>query len=109
MVIPHQAGGWGVAEGSRRGSAGRVEGDRRAQPPAVARQRLRREPPAEVGHPGRQAGSLAWLECEVAEVYHGGDHSTFLGTVLDATGGSGEALVFFDGDFHQGKLAPRSA
>jgi flavin reductase (DIM6/NTAB) family NADH-FMN oxidoreductase RutF len=57
----------------------------------------------------RLAGSLAWLECEVAEVYHGGDHSIFLGTVLDATGGSGEALVFFDGDFHQGKLAPRSA
>jgi flavin reductase len=47
-------------------------------------------------------GALAWLECEVAQVYHGGDHSIFLGTVLDATRRSGEALLFFDGDFHQG-------
>jgi flavin reductase (DIM6/NTAB) family NADH-FMN oxidoreductase RutF len=50
------------------------------------------------------AGSLAWLECEVAEVYHGGDHSIFLGTVLDATRRAGDALLFFDGDFHQGTL-----
>jgi len=39
--------------------------------------------------PGRYSGapllegSLAWLECEVAQVYHGGDHSIFLGTVLE--------------------------
>jgi flavin reductase (DIM6/NTAB) family NADH-FMN oxidoreductase RutF len=58
--------------------------------------------------PGRYSGapllegSLAWLECEVAQVYHGGDHSIFLGTVLDATRRSGEALLFWDGDFHQG-------
>jgi hypothetical protein len=32
----------------------------------------------------------------------GGDHSIFLGTVLDATRRSGEALLFRDGDFHQG-------
>lgn len=49
-------------------------------------------------------GSLAWLECEVAEVYHGGDHSIFLGTVLDATRRAGDALLFFDGDFHQAPL-----
>ena len=47
-------------------------------------------------------GALAWLDCEVAEVYEGGDHSIFLGTVLDATRRSGEALLFWDGDFHQG-------
>ena len=54
-------------------------------------------------------GSLAWLECEVAEVYHGGDHSIFLGTVLDATRRAGEALLFFDGDFHQGTQGTLSA
>jgi flavin reductase (DIM6/NTAB) family NADH-FMN oxidoreductase RutF len=55
------------------------------------------------------SGSLAWLECEVAEVYHGGDHSIFLGSVLEATGRSGEALLFFDGGIHQGALPPRTA
>jgi len=58
--------------------------------------------------PGRRtgapllAGSLAWLECELAEVYHGGDHSIFLGNVLDAGRHAGEALLFFGGGFHQG-------
>lgn len=55
------------------------------------------------------AGSLAWLECELAEVYHGGDHSIFLGTVLDAARRSGDALLFFGGGFHQGMPSPRSA
>lgn len=65
--------------------------------------------------PGRRSGvplltgSLAWLECELAEVYHGGDHSIFLGTVLDAARRSGEALLFFGGGFHQGLPTPRSA
>ena len=55
------------------------------------------------------AGSLAWLECELAEVYHGGDHSIFLGTVLDAARRAGDALLFFGGGFHQGMPSPRSA
>jgi flavin reductase (DIM6/NTAB) family NADH-FMN oxidoreductase RutF len=65
--------------------------------------------------PGRRsgspllAGSLAWLECELAEVYHGGDHSIFLGTVLDAAVHPGEALLFFGGGFHQGLPSPRTA
>jgi flavin reductase (DIM6/NTAB) family NADH-FMN oxidoreductase RutF len=65
--------------------------------------------------PGRRsgapllAGSLAWLECELAQVYHGGDHSIFLGTVLDAAQRPGEALLFFGGGFHQGTIAQRSA
>ena len=29
-------------------------------------------------------GALAWLECKLAAVYDGGDHSIFLGSVLDA-------------------------
>lgn len=55
------------------------------------------------------AGSLAWLECELAQVYHGGDHSIFLGTVLDASRRSGEALLFFGGGFHQGMPSAKSA
>jgi flavin reductase (DIM6/NTAB) family NADH-FMN oxidoreductase RutF len=45
--------------------------------------------------------SLAWLECELVEAYDGGDHSIFVGRVLDMgreTGGGG--LFFFEGDFH---------
>jgi flavin reductase (DIM6/NTAB) family NADH-FMN oxidoreductase RutF len=65
--------------------------------------------------PGTHSGapllsnSLAWLDCALAEVYHGGDHSIFLGTVLDAFQRPGEALLFFGGGFHQGLPKPRSA
>lgn len=65
--------------------------------------------------PGRHSGaplladSLAWLECELAEVYSGGDHSIFLGTVLDAVQRPGEALLFFGGGFHHGMPPSRSA
>lgn len=55
------------------------------------------------------AGALAWLECGLAEVYHGGDHSIFLGTVLDAARRPGDALLFFGGGFHQGMPTQRSA
>lgn len=54
-------------------------------------------------------GSLAWLECELAEVYHGGDHSIFVGTVLDAARHEGDALLFFGGGFHQGMPKAQSA
>lgn len=57
--------------------------------------------------PGRHTGvplltgSLAWLECDLAEVYEGGDHSIFLGLVRHASRGGGQALLFLDGGFHQ--------
>jgi len=47
------------------------------------------------------SGSLAWLECDLAEVYEGGDHSIFLGLVRCASRGRGQALLFLDGSFHQ--------
>lgn len=47
------------------------------------------------------AGSLAWLECSLTEVYQGGDHSIFLGTVVSASVGGGQALLFLGGGFHQ--------
>lgn len=46
------------------------------------------------------AGALAWLECEITQVYNGGDHSIFLGEVVGSfRGDSGEALLFYGGDY----------
>jgi flavin reductase (DIM6/NTAB) family NADH-FMN oxidoreductase RutF len=56
--------------------------------------------------PGREtgvpllSGSLAWLECDLAEVYEGGDHSIFLGLVRSLSRGTGQALLFLGGGFH---------
>lgn len=56
------------------------------------------------------SGSLAWLECDLAEVYEGGDHSIFLGLVRSATSGDGRALLFLDGGFrHYGPPQAQSA
>lgn len=47
-------------------------------------------------------GALAWLECELAEVYEGGDHSIFLGRVVASSRGTAqESLVFYGGGYHQ--------
>ncbi|WP_329044037.1 flavin reductase family protein [Amycolatopsis sp. NBC_01488] len=46
-------------------------------------------------------GALAWLECELAQVLDGGDHSIFLGRVVATGRGSGtDALVFYGGGYH---------
>ncbi len=45
-------------------------------------------------------GSLAWMECKLAAVYDGGDHSIFLGSVLGmGRGDSSDALLFHGGRF----------
>lgn len=47
-------------------------------------------------------GALAWLECSLAAVYEGGDHSIFLGSVLQGScGAESDALLFYGGGFHQ--------
>lgn len=47
-------------------------------------------------------GALAWIECSLAEVYEGGDHSIFLGQVLACGRGTGTgALSFFGGGYHR--------
>ena len=58
--------------------------------------------------PGRHTGAplvlgaLAWLECRLAATYDGGDHSIFVGLVLDlGRGPDQEALLFFGGEFHR--------
>ena len=45
---------------------------------------------------------LAFLECRVAYVHEGGDHSIFLGEVIDGgiVRGDVEPLVFFRGKYH---------
>lgn len=47
-------------------------------------------------------GSLAWLDCSLANSYDGGDHEIFLGSVL-ASGSDpvSDALLFFRGGFHR--------
>ncbi|HEV2451741.1 MAG TPA: flavin reductase family protein [Streptosporangiaceae bacterium] len=52
-------------------------------------------------------GTLAWIECALAEVHEGGDHSIFLGSVLASRHGPAcDALVFFGGRFHCPPLSP---
>ncbi|MEU3526872.1 flavin reductase family protein [Streptomyces sp. NPDC038707] len=47
-------------------------------------------------------GALAWLECEPAGSHVAGDHSLFLGEVLSATTGDGDAaLLFYAGRFQR--------
>ncbi|NML50986.1 flavin reductase family protein [Streptomyces sp. R302] len=48
------------------------------------------------------SGAQAWLECRLAAVHEGGDHSIFVGSVLDV--GREEAddpLLYFGGGFHR--------
>ncbi|PBC47509.1 flavin reductase family protein [Rhodococcus sp. ACPA1] len=42
-------------------------------------------------------GALGWLECAVETVQVAGDHTLFIGRVLDAKHAPGEPLVFFRG------------
>lgn len=58
--------------------------------------------------PGRHTGAplvlgaLAWLECRLVAAHDGGDHSIFVGSVLDhGRGPSQDALLFFGGQFHR--------
>jgi len=46
-------------------------------------------------------GCLAWIECRVAYVHPGGDHSIFLGEAVDgAIGADLRPLIFFHGKYH---------
>jgi flavin reductase (DIM6/NTAB) family NADH-FMN oxidoreductase RutF len=47
-------------------------------------------------------GALAWLECALCDAYVAGDHSIFIGSVLDLARGTGrDALLFFGGRYRQ--------
>jgi flavin reductase (DIM6/NTAB) family NADH-FMN oxidoreductase RutF len=45
-------------------------------------------------------GTVAHLDCEVAEEHHAGSHSIFIGRVLSARSRSGSPLGYYNGDFH---------
>lgn len=46
--------------------------------------------------------SLAWLECRLASSHDGGDHSIFLGEVLNSSRSSSRpALLYLGGRYHQ--------
>jgi flavin reductase len=73
-----------------------------------ARPRGDREFDAVSWTPGRHTGApiltgtLAWIECGLSAGYDGGDHSIFVGSVLDTGLGSAtDALLFYGGGFHQ--------
>ncbi|MEV6741342.1 flavin reductase family protein [Streptomyces sp. NPDC051104] len=64
--------------------------------------------------PGRFTGSpivggaLSWLECSLTATYEGGDHSIFVGEVLDmGLQDEEDALLFYNGGFHD--LHPKEA
>jgi len=47
-------------------------------------------------------GAVAWLECKLAAVHDGGDHSIFIGEVLDfGRGAVRDALLFYSGAFRR--------
>jgi flavin reductase (DIM6/NTAB) family NADH-FMN oxidoreductase RutF len=48
------------------------------------------------------ADALAWLECDLAAAYDGGDHSIFVGAVRALEkGDTKDALLFYSGAFHR--------
>jgi flavin reductase (DIM6/NTAB) family NADH-FMN oxidoreductase RutF len=50
--------------------------------------------------------ALAWLDCDLAECYDGGDHAIILGSVeACGCGPVHDALVFFSGGFKRPELA----
>jgi flavin reductase (DIM6/NTAB) family NADH-FMN oxidoreductase RutF len=50
-------------------------------------------------------GALAWLDCDLAACYEGGDHVIFLGSVrASGCGPAHDALLFFSGRFHRPEL-----
>lgn len=73
-----------------------------------ARPRGRREFETVGTVPGRHTGTplltgaQAWLECGLAAVYDGGDHSIFLGSVLDiGREETDDPLLYFGGGFRR--------
>jgi flavin reductase len=47
----------------------------------------------------RLIGVLAWMECKPWKAYEGGDHSLYVGEVVDFLFSDGEALGFFSSGF----------
>jgi flavin reductase (DIM6/NTAB) family NADH-FMN oxidoreductase RutF len=46
-------------------------------------------------------GVLAWIECKIFSAVPGGDHTVFIGEILDGTSNEGTPLVYFRGQYRQ--------
>ena len=46
-------------------------------------------------------GVLAWIECRVTEAVPAGDHTVFIGEILDGTANEGTPLLYFRGRYRQ--------
>jgi flavin reductase (DIM6/NTAB) family NADH-FMN oxidoreductase RutF len=46
-------------------------------------------------------GVLAWIECKVHDTAPGGDHTIFIGEILDGTANEGTPLLYFRGQYRQ--------
>jgi flavin reductase (DIM6/NTAB) family NADH-FMN oxidoreductase RutF len=46
-------------------------------------------------------GTIAWLRCELASVYPGGDHVIVVGSVVDMGENNGDPLLFYGGDYRR--------
>jgi flavin reductase (DIM6/NTAB) family NADH-FMN oxidoreductase RutF len=46
-------------------------------------------------------GVLAWIECRVYEIAAGGDHTIFIGEILDGTANEGTPLVYFRSQYRE--------
>jgi 3-hydroxy-9,10-secoandrosta-1,3,5(10)-triene-9,17-dione monooxygenase reductase component len=55
------------------------------------------------------AGTLAWLRCDLAAVYPGGDHVIVVGKVAEMGGDGGEPLLFYGGRYRMLDRARQAA
>ena len=46
-------------------------------------------------------GNLGWIDCRVAHRYAGGDHTIFVGEVVDAAWAEGKPLIFYQGRYRE--------
>ncbi|MGE3272500.1 MAG: flavin reductase family protein [Chloroflexota bacterium] len=44
-------------------------------------------------------GVLAWIECKLYSAVDGGDHTVFIGEILDGTANEGTPLLYFRGQY----------
>ncbi len=46
-------------------------------------------------------GAIGYIECKVVHSYEGGDHTVYVGEILNATASGGRPLIFFKGKYHR--------
>ena len=46
-------------------------------------------------------GVIAWIECQVSQAVEAGDHTVFIGEILDGTANEGLPITYFRGQYRQ--------